>query len=68
MVRKFRKKELEILVCVDLIGLSSFYETIQDGTGFRSVIGLDYDEVLPADGERTDGLFGVVVIQGNVSI
>ena len=68
VVRQFRKKELEVLVGVDLIGLRSLYEAIQDSAGFCPVIGLYDDEILPAKSEWSNGLLGVVVIHRDVSV
>ena len=68
MVRQFRKKEFEILVCIDLVCLGGFYETVQDGTGFCTIIGLDDYEVLPTESKWPYSLLSVIVIHRDVSV
>jgi hypothetical protein len=54
----FLKKKLEILVGVELICLGSLRETIQDSTGFCTVVRFNYDEIISPESKRSNGLLG----------
>ena len=60
MIRYLRKEKFKVFVCVKLVGLGGFCETVKNSTGLCAFIGLDYNEVLPADSEWPDNLFGIL--------
>ena len=62
------QKKLEVLVGVKLVRFGGFDQTVQDCAGFGTIIGFDDHEVLATDGERPDGLLGVVIVHWNVSV
>ena len=68
MIRYLRKEKFKVFVCVKLVGLGGFCETVKNSTGLCAFIGLDHNEVLPADSEWPDGLFGIIVIHGYISV
>ena len=62
------EKQFQILIGVNLIGLGCFYEAVKHGAGFCTIVGFHENEVLSADGKRTDSLFRIVVIGWNHSV
>ena len=63
MFGDFGKKQLKILVGVMLVRLGCFNETVEYGIGFCAGVGFDQDEIFASDGEGTDSLLGVVVVE-----
>lgn len=51
------EKQFQILIGVNLIGLGCFYKAVKHGAGFCAIVGFHENEVLSADGKRTDSLF-----------
>ena len=62
------KKQFQILIGVNLIGLGCFYKAVKHGAGFCTIVGFHYNEVFSADGKGTDSLFCIVVIGRNHSV
>ncbi len=67
MLGQFGKKEFQILVSVEAIGLGRFDNAVKHCAGFCTVVGLHDDKVLSSDGEGTNRLLGMVVVGRNVA-
>lgn len=50
------EKQFQILIGVNRIGPGCFYKAVKHGAGFCTIVGFHVNEVLSADGKRTDSL------------
>lgn len=57
MLHQFFQKQGHIFICPQVVGPGSFYQAVEDGAGLGAAEGVDHHPVLPAESERTDGLF-----------
>ena len=68
MVWNDSEQQFKILVGVQAVCFCRFYQAVDHCAGFRTMIGRDQDEVLPADGERAYRLLRRIVVHGDIAV